>query len=64
MQPGPVTVETRVHPQASPCAVCGGQSGHDIRFIQVVQFSSRQHHFINAAHSFIRLSPMLYDSSN
>ena len=48
MQPGPLTIETRVQPQASPCTVCGGHSGFDIRFIQVVQFPSRQHHFTDA----------------
>lgn len=50
----PLTPETRVQFQNSPCRICVGEIGTEIRFTSSVSALPSQHPFTNAAYPFIR----------
>ena len=73
VSPGPLTTDSRVHLQASPYRICGGQSGTGPGFsLSVLIFPCQyystlhtcQYYSANAPHPFIHLTLTLYELSN
>ena len=64
VSPGPVATDIWVHLQASPCGICGGQSGTGPGFSLSVLIFPCQCYSTNAPHPFIHLTLILYVLSN
>ena len=55
----PLTAEERAQSQVSPCQICDGQSGSGTDFSSSTSVFPRQHHPINAPHSYSTLTLFL-----